>query len=118
MYEFLICFRSCYSPTSIEFLKDKDIIDIACGGAHSAAITRSGKLYTWGRGRYGRLGHGTGEDQLVPKLVGINIIFNYFSIYILLNFTHRIVKISEKIFEIKTSFIDILGRSYTGLSCY
>lgn len=53
----------------VEELRDKDIIDISCGGAHSAAIARSGKLYTWGRGRYGRLGHGDGEDRNIPKLV-------------------------------------------------
>ena len=28
-----------------------------------------GELYTWGKGRYGRLGHGDSEDQLRPKLV-------------------------------------------------
>ena len=29
----------------------------------------AGELYTWGKGRYGRLGHGDSEDQLRPKLV-------------------------------------------------
>ena len=47
----------------------RDIIGVSCGGAHSAAITGSGELYTWGKGRYGRLGHGDSEDQLKPKLV-------------------------------------------------
>ena len=28
-----------------------------------------GELYTWGKGRYGRLGHGDSEDQTRPKLV-------------------------------------------------
>lgn len=28
-----------------------------------------GELFTWGKGRYGRLGHGDSEDQLKPKLV-------------------------------------------------
>lgn len=75
----------------IEALSGVSIIDIACGSAHSACITSSGKLYTWGKGRwvifkinfyhrqnyfhsfsilrYGRLGHGNGEDQLKPKMV-------------------------------------------------
>lgn len=60
---------TCETPCLVESLQDKEIIDISCGGAHSAAITKSGKLYTWGRGRYGRLGHGNGDDQLLPKLV-------------------------------------------------
>ena len=29
----------------------------------------AGELYTWGKGRYGRLGHGDSEDQTKPKLV-------------------------------------------------
>jgi len=55
----------------IETLRGKEVIDIACGGAHSAAITARGELYTWGKGRYGRLGHGDGEDQLRPKVVDV-----------------------------------------------
>ena len=53
----------------IESLRGVEVVDIAAGGAHSACITSSGELYTWGKGRYGRLGHGDSEDQLKPKLV-------------------------------------------------
>ena len=53
----------------IECLRGVEVVDIAAGGAHSACITASGELYTWGKGRYGRLGHGDSEDQLKPKLV-------------------------------------------------
>jgi alpha-tubulin suppressor-like RCC1 family protein len=37
--------------------------------AFSAAVSSSGELYTWGRGNYGRLGHGCSEDHNVPTLV-------------------------------------------------
>lgn len=60
---------SCDRPRVIESLRGKDVVDVACGGAHSAAITTAGELFTWGKGRYGRLGHGDSEDQLKPKLV-------------------------------------------------
>nr|CAD7453257.1 unnamed protein product [Timema tahoe] len=60
---------SCERPRLVEMLKGKEIVDIACGGAHSAAITAKREVYTWGKGRYGRLGHGDSEDQLKPKLV-------------------------------------------------
>lgn len=53
----------------IETLRSKKIRDIACGSSHSAAITSSGELYTWGLGEYGRLGHGDIVTQLKPKLV-------------------------------------------------
>lgn len=59
----------CDRPCVIEALHGKNVVDIACGGAHSAAITANGELYTWGKGRYGRLGHGDSENQLKPKLV-------------------------------------------------
>lgn len=36
----------------------KHVVHIACGSTYSAAITAEGELYTWGRGNYGRLGHG------------------------------------------------------------
>ena len=35
---------SCDRPRVIEALRGKDIIYIACGGAHSAAITATGML--------------------------------------------------------------------------
>ncbi|XP_020288916.1 E3 ubiquitin-protein ligase HERC2 isoform X1 [Pseudomyrmex gracilis] len=56
-------------PKLIEDLLGVEIVDIACGGHHSAAITSAGWLYTWGKGRYGRLGHGDSDDQLRPKVV-------------------------------------------------
>ena len=40
----------------IETLLGKNVLDVACGGSHSAAIAAGGELYTWGKGRYGRLG--------------------------------------------------------------
>ena len=53
----------------IESLRGKEVVSIAAGGAHSACITSTGELFTWGKGRYGRLGHGDSEDQPKPKLV-------------------------------------------------
>ena len=45
------------------------IRDVAAGSNHSAAVTSSGELYTWGLGEYGRLGHGDNLTQLTPKRV-------------------------------------------------
>ncbi|CAH0722311.1 unnamed protein product, partial [Brenthis ino] len=56
-------------PKLITALSGLEVVAIACGGAHSACLTARGRVYTWGKGRYGRLGHGDSEDQLVPKLV-------------------------------------------------
>lgn len=63
------CPRNCDKPRLIEALKSRRIRDIACGSSHSAALTSSGELYTWGLGEYGRLGHGDNATQLKPKMV-------------------------------------------------
>lgn len=42
----------CEKPRLIEALRGKRIVMVACGGAHSAAISASGYLYTWGKGRW------------------------------------------------------------------
>ena len=56
-------------PTLVTALSGKQVVNIMSGGTYSAAITTSGELYTWGRGNYGRLGHGGSEDQCTPSLV-------------------------------------------------
>lgn len=39
------------------------------GYRHSAAITDDGRLFTWGEGDQGRLGHGDNNARYVPTLV-------------------------------------------------
>ncbi|KAK9875129.1 hypothetical protein WA026_005922 [Henosepilachna vigintioctopunctata] len=56
-------------PTLIQALLNADIIDIICGTSYSAAISSNGSLYTWGKGNYGRLGHGTSDDCATPTAV-------------------------------------------------
>ncbi|XP_014679819.1 PREDICTED: E3 ubiquitin-protein ligase HERC2-like [Priapulus caudatus] len=52
-------------PVLVAGLDGKVIVDIRQGASYSAVITAGGELYTWGRGNYGRLGHGTSEDEIV-----------------------------------------------------
>ena len=60
--KFYLCYFSQQGLPSV-------VIDICSGGSHSAAICNRGKLYTWGHGLYGRLGHGTNFTLLKPKQV-------------------------------------------------
>ncbi len=46
-----------------------NILKIACGCYHSIALCENGHVYTFGRGNHGQLGHGTTEDQKLPKEV-------------------------------------------------
>lgn len=54
----------CYIPV-FEQMKEK-VTYLAAGCEHSAAITSSGQLFTWGHGDGGRLGQGTGMASFMP----------------------------------------------------
>eukprot|EP01038_Epipyxis_sp_PR26KG_P007197 gene7197-9819_t len=56
-------------PTLLETLSSVPIKQIACGYAFTAAVSKDGKLYTWGAGGNGRLGHGDTVTRLVPEMV-------------------------------------------------
>ncbi|GFP96700.1 probable E3 ubiquitin-protein ligase herc4 [Phtheirospermum japonicum] len=47
----------------------RKIISIAAGEAHTLALTDDGKVYSWGRGTFGRLGTGSEEDRHFPVRV-------------------------------------------------
>ena len=51
-------FRTQEAPTLISSLSGKGVVSVTAGEGHSAAISEGGALYTWGKGSYGRLGHG------------------------------------------------------------
>lgn len=44
----------------------KKAISIAAGESHTLALTGDGRVYSWGRGTFGRLGLGSEADQLFP----------------------------------------------------
>ncbi|MQM01592.1 hypothetical protein Taro_034354 [Colocasia esculenta] len=73
--------KSSNVPREVESLKGLRAVQAACGIWHTAAIVEitvdsynsghssSGKLFTWGDGDRGRLGHGDREARLVPECV-------------------------------------------------
>lgn len=73
--------RSISRPREVESLKGLRTVRAACGVWHTAAVVEvmvgnssssncsSGKLFTWGDGDKGRLGHGDKEPKLVPTCV-------------------------------------------------
>ncbi|XP_068172920.1 E3 ISG15--protein ligase HERC5-like isoform X2 [Antennarius striatus] len=58
---FNVCMVPALRPLGVSFL--------SCGEAHSAALTKDGKVFTFGEGRYGQLGHNSTTDELRPRLV-------------------------------------------------
>ncbi|XP_036126830.1 X-linked retinitis pigmentosa GTPase regulator isoform X4 [Molossus molossus] len=59
-----------WEPKIIESVKDHKITYISCGENHTALITDIGRMYTFGDGRYGKLGLGMENftNQFVPTL--------------------------------------------------
>ena len=61
-------------PKLVSKLEGVDIVSVACGDKHSAAVDSDGNLYTWGyNGSFfsggGMLGHGNRDAVSEPKLV-------------------------------------------------
>lgn len=65
--------RNISRPKSVESLEGFFVKSVACGPWHTAAIVDISpggyKLYTWGDGDKGRLGHNDQEKKLIPTLV-------------------------------------------------
>ncbi|XP_015760030.1 PREDICTED: X-linked retinitis pigmentosa GTPase regulator-like isoform X1 [Acropora digitifera] len=51
------------------WIRDDAVVHLACGDEHSAVVTESGKLYTFGSNDWGQLGHGNTVQLSRPKLV-------------------------------------------------
>lgn len=46
------------TPKMIELLKNYKIVEVSCGESHTAVVTDTGKIFTFGDGRHGKLGQG------------------------------------------------------------
>eukprot|EP00250_Pteridium_aquilinum_P006360 c16303_g1_i1 orf=1286-4678(+) len=76
-------------PKEVESLKGLKTIKVACGVWHSAAVVEvimgfsrgstcaSGKLFTWGDGDKGRLGHGGKNTKLLPTCVSSLVDYDF-----------------------------------------
>jgi hypothetical protein len=56
-------------PTVVAGLLGVSVRQICCGGQHAAVLSAEGQVYTWGRGGFGRLGHGSTESAASPVAV-------------------------------------------------
>ena len=57
------------TPKRVEGLAGKKAKHVACGGYHTLVCTEDGRVYSFGRGSYGQLGHGNCEGKLIPTLI-------------------------------------------------
>ncbi|KAJ7311389.1 hypothetical protein JRQ81_007009 [Phrynocephalus forsythii] len=56
-------------PALVEMPQGEDVSKISCGSRHTAAVTCTGQLYTWGWGKYGQLGHQETASSDQPRRV-------------------------------------------------
>eukprot|EP01133_Synstelium_polycarpum_P013067 gene13067-15368_t len=56
-------------PAIVQMLKGKRIKQVACGEAHSLAVTEFGDVYSWGRGKEGELGHPERHQTMPPQII-------------------------------------------------
>nr|XP_032807829.1 RCC1 domain-containing protein 1 isoform X2 [Petromyzon marinus] len=56
-------------PALLDFPGDDEISAVATGSRHTVALTKCGKLYTWGWGEHGQLGHGSRRSWDEPQHV-------------------------------------------------
>ena len=45
------------------------VVEVAAGETHTVARLADGRIFTWGRGDHGALGHGDTDDRLLPKQI-------------------------------------------------
>ncbi|KAJ6796766.1 ultraviolet-B receptor UVR8-like [Iris pallida] len=60
-------------PQKVNLLVGEDIVQVSCGGTHSVACTRDGRMFSFGRGDHGRLGYGRKVTTGHPMEVPINL---------------------------------------------
>eukprot|EP01102_Stenamoeba_stenopodia_P014748 TRINITY_DN493_c0_g1_i2.p1 TRINITY_DN493_c0_g1~~TRINITY_DN493_c0_g1_i2.p1 ORF type:complete len:1112 (+),score=366.40 TRINITY_DN493_c0_g1_i2:185-3520(+) len=69
--------KTISKPTLNPFFKGLKIQKIACGEGHSLALSSQGRVYSWGVGREGQLGHGSfnsiGKPKALQTLFGVPI---------------------------------------------
>uniref|UniRef100_A0A8C5ECY0 HECT domain-containing protein n=1 Tax=Gouania willdenowi TaxID=441366 RepID=A0A8C5ECY0_GOUWI len=56
-------------PCHIKVLRSQKVVYISCGDEHTAALTKNGGLFTFGDGSWGQLGHGSTNNELLPRRV-------------------------------------------------
>lgn len=58
-----------YAPRIVAGLRGVNCTQVAACGFHTAALTENGEIFTWGEGKFGRLGHGCERNQPIPKMI-------------------------------------------------
>ncbi|XP_052004315.1 trichohyalin [Xyrauchen texanus] len=79
------------TPVAVGHFRKGRVIYVTCGENHSALITDSGLLYTFGDGRHGKLGHGDENftNQFSPTVC--QRFFDYYAMTVACGSSHTLV---------------------------
>eukprot|EP00985_Skeletonema_marinoi_P026172 scaffold20062_cov158-Skeletonema_marinoi.AAC.3 len=58
-----------YTPKLLERLSGKKVVQLSACGFHTGCLTDQGECFTWGEGKFGRLGHGAERNCHSPRLI-------------------------------------------------
>jgi alpha-tubulin suppressor-like RCC1 family protein len=65
--------RLGFTQVDAGHLEDARIVMAACGWNHSVVVSAEGRVWTFGLGDRGRLGHNDEQDRLVPTLLAAEV---------------------------------------------
>ncbi|KAM4709462.1 putative E3 ubiquitin-protein ligase HERC3 isoform 2-T2 [Discoglossus pictus] len=57
------------SPCHVKPLRTQKVVYVSCGEEHTAILTKTGGLFTFGSGSYGQLGHNSVHNEINPRRV-------------------------------------------------
>ena len=57
------------APTRVKAFRGKAVTQVSCGGDFTLAVTSNMKLFSWGKGNSGQLGHGDLQSLASPKKI-------------------------------------------------
>ena len=58
-----------YAPQLVETLVGVSVCQVSACGFHTCVVSMKGKVYSWGQGKFGRLGHGNDVKQSRPTQI-------------------------------------------------
>lgn len=71
------------NPIKLTFFEENNlkVKSISCGDLHFIALTTCNRIFTWGCGEYGRLGHGDEQDRWEPTELLFRIRYKFRNVY-------------------------------------